>query len=165
MRHLFLVRHAKSSWNIPGLRDFDRPLNDRGHHDAPRMGKLLQGLGLQPDLMVSSPAKRAITTAQYFAEAMGIQADAIVQKPEIYEAFATDILEIMRALPDSAHTVFIFGHNPTFTDVSNRFTDKYIDNVPTCGVIQMESTAANWAEVTPDNTRVQHCFFPKEVIE
>ncbi|MBK9336268.1 MAG: histidine phosphatase family protein [Lewinellaceae bacterium] len=164
MRHLFLVRHAKSSWNIPGLRDFDRPLNDRGRHDAPRMGQLLQNMGVKPDLLVSSPAKRALTTAQYFAEALGIPTDAIVQESNIYDAFATDILAIVRALPDSAQVVCLFGHNPTFTDVANRFSDTGIDNVPTCGVVYLESSAARWEELRTENTRVQASFFPKQVL-
>jgi len=164
MRYLFLVRHAKSSWDVPGLRDFDRPLNDRGHHDAPKMGKMIGDLGVRPDLLVSSPAKRALTTAQYFADALHVRADAIVLKPDIYEAFATDILAIVRDLPDTASTVFLFGHNPTFTDVANRFSDDFIHNVPTCGVIRIESTAAHWADFNADNARVTACFFPKEVL-
>lgn len=164
MRQLFLVRHAKSSWDVPGLRDFDRSLNERGHHDAPKMGKLLSGLGIRPDLLVSSPAKRAITTAQYFAEAFDIPADQIVRREDIYEAFTTDIMAIIRELPDTAQTVLLFGHNPTFTDVANRFSDDLIYNVPTCGVIRIESAVAHWAEIGKDNARVTACFFPKEVL-
>jgi len=162
MRYLFLIRHAKSSWDIPGLRDFDRPLNDRGLHDAPRMAGLMREKAIRPDLIVSSPAKRAITTARFFAEGLGIPPETIVQKHEIYDAFATDILEIVRNLPDPARTVFLFGHNPTFTDVANRFTDHYIDNIPTCGVVCIESSAARWSDFNTDNARVIAHFFPKE---
>lgn len=162
MRYLFLIRHAKSSWDIPGLRDFDRPLNDRGLHDAPRMAELLRSQNIQPDLIVSSPAKRAITTARFFAEGLGMASEAIVQKPDIYDAFATDILQIVRELPDLSRTVFLFGHNPTFTDVANRFTDQYISNIPTCGVVCIESSAARWSDFNADNARVIAHFFPKE---
>ncbi|MCB9354861.1 MAG: histidine phosphatase family protein [Lewinellaceae bacterium] len=75
MRTLFLIRHAKSSWDNPGLRDINRPLNDRGMHDAPRMAQLLAGIGPPPDLIVSSPAKRAFTTAMFFARVFGIDED------------------------------------------------------------------------------------------
>lgn len=164
MRTLFLVRHAKSSWDNPGLRDFDRPLNDRGLHDAPRMGKLLYQIGIRPDLLVSSPAKRALTTAQFFARAFDIPETDIVCNEQIYEAAPSQILRIISGLPDTAETVFLFGHNPTFTDVANHFSAGYVDNLPTCGVIQIVSTAARWAEVYEANARIKAHFFPKEVL-
>jgi phosphohistidine phosphatase len=164
MRYLFLIRHAKSSWDAPSLRDFDRPLNERGGHDAPRMAKLLFQKNIRPDLIVSSPAKRALTTARFFAEGLGIPPDSIVQKAEIYDAFATDILQIIQELPDHAQTVFLFGHNPTFTDVANRFADQYIGNIPTCGVVCIESTAPGWADFNTANARVIAQLFPKEVL-
>jgi phosphohistidine phosphatase len=163
MRNLFLVRHAKSSWDKPGLRDFERPLNKRGLRDAPKMAEMLQKLGIKPDLMVSSPANRALTTARFFAEGLGYDADAIVQKKDIYEAYPSMILRIISALPDTAKTVFLFGHNPTFTDVANNFSTVFIDNVPTCGVIHIESTAATWAELDDANAKVKAYYFPKEV--
>lgn len=164
MRILFLVRHAKSSWDSPGLRDINRPLNDRGLRDAPRMGKLLREMGVQPDLLVSSPAKRALTTAEFFATAFGINEGAVVRNPDIYEAYPTEILRIIGNLPDSAQTVMLFGHNPTFTEVANRFSDDFIDNIPTCGVVCIESTASTWAELYEGNSRVKSCYFPKEAL-
>ena len=164
MRNLFLVRHAKSSWDNPALRDHDRPLNKRGLHDAPRMAKLLKKLGVQPDLLVSSTANRAFTTARFIAEGLGYPEDAIIRKSEIYEAYPSMILRVISSLPDDKHTVFLFGHNPTFTDVANNFTDNYIDNVPTCGVVHIESSASSWALFDDDNARVKACYFPKEVL-
>ena len=164
MRNLFLVRHAKSSWDHPGLRDFDRPLSKRGQHDAPRMAKLLKGLGIHPDLLVSSPANRAFTTAQFFAEGLGIPEKDILKKQEIYEAYPSVIHRIISELPDSAHTVFLFGHNPTFTDVANTFTEDFIDNVPTCGVVHINSSAATWAEFYEENSKIKACYFPKDVL-
>ncbi len=164
MLHLFLVRHAKSSWDHPGMRDFDRPLNDRGLYDAPRMARLLHELGIRPDLLVSSPANRALTTARFFAGGFGISADSVVQNAAIYDALPADIFQIIRALPNSAQTAFLFGHNPTFTDVANRFSSKHIDNLPTCGVIQINSTAAHWSDLNENNSRAAAQFFPKEVL-
>lgn len=164
MRYLFLIRHAKSSWNVAGLRDFDRPLNDRGLHDAPLMAGMLKAQNIRPNLIVSSPAKRAITTARFFAEGLGLVPEEIVENSGIYDAYASDILQIIRELPDSAQTVFLFGHNPTFTDVANRFTDQYIDNIPTCGVVCLESTSTHWADINSSNTRVVAQLFPKEVL-
>ncbi len=87
-----------------------------------------------------------------------------MRNPDIYEAFATEILRIISGLPDAAHTVMLFGHNPTFTEVANRFSDDFIDNLPTCGVIQIDSSAATWAEFYEGNSKVKACFFPKEAI-
>lgn len=164
MKTLYLVRHAKSGWDNPGLRDFDRPLNERGLHDAPKMARLLAELGVQPDLLVSSPAKRALTTATFFAEALGKTGAEVVQKPDIYEAYTTDILRIISELPESANTVMLFGHNPTFTDVANRFTEDFIENLPTCGVVKVVSSSDEWRRFYEGNAKVAACFFPKEVL-
>ncbi len=164
MIKLFLLRHAKSSWDNPGLRDFSRPLNERGLHDAPKMAGLLAGTGIHPELLVSSPAKRALTTAQFFARAFGIDETAIVQEPDIYEATPGQILQIIGHLPDNAHSVVLFGHNPTFTEVANRFSNDFIDNVPTCGIVQIESDADSWQSFDEGNASVKACFFPKEVL-
>lgn len=164
MKTLLLVRHAKSSWDNPAVRDINRPLNERGLHDAPRMGKLVRSLGIQPDLLVSSPAKRALTTAQFFAEVFDIPDASILRNPDVYEAHVSDIMRIISTLPDEAQTVMLFGHNPTFTEVANRFTEDFIDNVPTCGVVHLVSTAPDWASFYEGNTRVKACYFPKEVL-
>lgn len=164
MRTLFLIRHAKSSWDNPGLRDFDRPLNRRGLHDAPQMAKTLVKQGVKPDLLVSSPAKRALTTALFFAETFGIAGEAVLREENIYEAAPREILRIISNLPDSAQTVFLFGHNPTFTEVANHFTEDFIDNIPTCGIVQIESSAPSWKEFSEINAAVSACFFPKEVL-
>jgi len=164
MRNLYLIRHAKSSWDTPGLRDFNRPLNERGLHEAPQMAKLLVKQGVRPDLLVSSPAKRALTTALFFAEAFGMPDEAVLREADIYEASVRDILRIVSALPDSAHTVLMFGHNNTLTDVANLFTEDFIENVPTCGIVRIESSAPTWREFYEGNSEVKTCFFPKEVL-
>ncbi|MFN0035857.1 MAG: SixA phosphatase family protein [Saprospiraceae bacterium] len=165
MRTLYLVRHAKSSWGNPGLRDHDRPLNERGLHDAPQMAQLLAAQGVQPDLLVSSPAKRALTTALFFAEAFKIAAEDVRCEKDIYEAFPQEILRIVSELPESAQTVLLFGHNPTFTEVANHFSeDDFIENVPTCGIVKITSSAASWNEFYEGNSKVAACYFPKEVL-
>lgn len=164
MRTLFLVRHAKSSWEQPGLRDFDRSLNGRGKTDAPKMAKMLAKQGVKPDLIVSSPAKRAITTAIFFAEAFQLNADDVQQEPAVYEASAQTIHRVISGLPNDAMTVMLFGHNPTFTEVANYFTEDFIDNVPTCGVVKIVSTAETWDSFYEANSKVAACYFPKEVL-
>ncbi|HOY04534.1 MAG TPA: histidine phosphatase family protein [Saprospiraceae bacterium] len=163
MRTLYIIRHAKSSWDNPGLRDFNRPLNERGFREAPMMAQLLVDQGIKPDLLVSSPAKRAITTALFFAEKFGIEENQVLREQDIYEAAPTDILRIISNLPDSATVVCLFGHNPTFTEVANLFSENYIDNIPTCGIVQIESEAEHWNTLYEGNSRVKARFFPKEV--
>ncbi len=165
MRTLYLIRHAKSSWGNPGLRDHDRPLNDRGLHDAPKMAQLLAEQGVKPDLLVSSPAKRALTTALYFAEAFKIESAEVHREPNIYDAFPQEILRIISDLPESAQTVALFGHNPTFTEVANRFSENdFIENIPTCGIVKITSSANSWREFYEGNSKVAACYFPKEVL-
>lgn len=164
MRTLYLIRHAKSSWESPGVRDFDRPLNDRGLRDAPSMAKILVERHISPDLVVTSPAKRAQTTALFFARAFGISDEQVLRNPDIYDALPFTILQTISGLPDSARTVLMFGHNPSFTEVANHFTEDFIPNVPTCGIVQINTQAETWAEMTELNSKVVARFFPKEML-
>ncbi len=161
---LFLIRHAKSSWDSPGLRDFDRPLNARGLREAPLMAQQLAEQGIKPDLLVSSPAKRALTTALFFAGTLTIPEADVRREAGIYEADPTEILRLVSALPATAQTVLFFGHNPTFTMVANHFSDRFIDNVPTCGIVQIETDAQHWDEMHEGNSRVVRTYFPKETL-
>jgi phosphohistidine phosphatase len=163
MRTLYLIRHAKSSWDSPGLRDIDRPLNERGLRDAPFMANLLSKQGIRPDLIVTSPAKRANTTACLFAQSLGYAESDIVRNGDIYEATPLTLLKIIGALPNEAQTVLLFGHNPTFTEIANYFSDNFIDNVPTCGIVMITSDADSWEEMTDYNSRVNNRYFPKEL--
>lgn len=164
MKTLFLIRHAKSSWDHPALRDFQRPLNERGLADAPRMARLLAEEGGAPQAIVSSPARRALTTAQFFAAQFGIGDQDIIQDDRIYQATPLELVRVIGEIPDKFDSVCIFGHNPTFTDVANLFADDYIDNVPTCGIVRIESSAASWRELYVENSKITACFFPKEVL-
>lgn len=129
------------------------------------MAQLLASQGVVPDLLVSSPAKRALTTALFFAEQFSIPDNQVVREQDIYEADPIDILRIISQLPDAATTVCLFGHNPTFTDVANRFTENFIDNIPTCGIVRIESDVDQWNAVYEGNSRVTARFFPKELLK
>jgi phosphohistidine phosphatase len=166
MKTLFLIRHAKSSWATVVQRDHERPLELRGHNDAPRMAKHLKQLGIKPDLIVSSPAVRARTTAEYFAKEFGIDAKNIDIQQEIYEADERDIANVIRHLPDDAHTVLLFGHNPTFTYVADSYSKKVrFDNLPTCGIVQIElnTEGVTWDRFHPNTAEVKEFWFPKTI--
>ena len=122
MRLLSVVRHAKSDWNDPTLSDAERPLNARGQRDAPAMGQRLAAEECRPDLMVSSPATRAMQTATLLATELGYPPEAIVQVDVIYEASLGTLQSVVESLPDNATHVMLIGHNPGFESLCN-----YID--------------------------------------
>jgi len=146
MKTLFLVRHAKSSRDDPSLADRDRPLDDRGRQDAPKMGKRLARRDVKPDLVLSSPALRALTTAQLFAEAVGYQPKDIVTDDRLYASSADDLLAVIRALDKKLDRVMLFGHNPEFTDLAHRLSSEIID-MPTCAVVELDFDTKTWSDV------------------
>ena len=160
MKTLYLVRHAKSSWKDASLDDIDRPLNKRGLRDAPFMGKLLKGRGVEPDRLLSSPANRALSTARFFAAALDYPKEDIEVMEDIYEADSSEIFRVIRNLDDAWSTVLLFGHNPTFTTVANRFGDEYIANVATCGVIRVEADVASWREFSEKSGELTAYYYP-----
>ncbi|MCK5032034.1 MAG: histidine phosphatase family protein, partial [Calditrichia bacterium] len=109
MKTLYLLRHAKSSWDNPELDDFERPLNKRGHHDAPLIGNLLEKLNISPDLIISSPAIRASMTARIIADAIKYPLDRIRYDENIYEAGEMDLLEVIYAVDDTVDKLMLVG--------------------------------------------------------
>lgn len=162
MKVIYFVRHAKSNWDDPQLRDIDRPLNERGKRDAPFMAQLLKNKGVEPDALVSSPANRAFTTATYFAAAFGKKETDIQVIKGIYEADSITLMQILKKLPESWNTILIFGHNPTFTDVVNQFHGKMIPNVPTCGIVKIEDTAQTWQAFGSNDAKITEFYYPKQ---
>ena len=156
---VFFIRHAKSSWKELGMRDIERPLNKRGKRDAPFMANfLLDKEGPIVDAIISSPANRALTTAKYFGEAFG---KSPLVEPGIYEAVNAEIMEIIHLLDNSWEQVLIFGHNPTFTDLANQFSDTLIDNVPTCGIVKVVFEVDHWDKINYGNGKMEAFYFPK----
>lgn len=162
MKKFFFIRHAKSSWKDMSLRDRDRPLNKRGFRDAPFMAKLLKAKQPEVDRLISSPAKRAFTTATYFAEAYGWTQEQIEIQNSIYEASTMEVMNIIHSLNDQLNIVILFGHNPTFTSLANMFTTDYIPNVPTCGIVEVVSETTSWKQVNRNNSSVQNFYYPKQ---
>ncbi len=144
------------------LSDIERPLNSRGMRDAPFMAAMLSGRGVTPDQIISSPANRALTTASYFAEELRIKREDILVKREIYEAWPEDILNIVQSVDEQHKTILLFGHNPSLTSIANLFSREYIANVPTCGIIQVESQVEQWALFRNENAKVAGFHFPKQ---
>ena len=156
MKTVYLVRHAKSSWDNPHLKDRDRPLKGRGIRDAHLMAAWLAEEVQPVPAMVSSPATRALHTALIFARTFGQPLDFIQTHEVLYEMSVTQLLTFLRQLPDSMDAVMVFGHNPTYTAFLNRCVDQLIDNVPTAGVACLRFDVGVWKDLEFD---AELCFF------
>ena len=162
MKYLFLTRHANSSWSNPGLADIDRPLNERGKKAAPFMGKLIMDKGEKPELLISSPAYRAFSTAKAFGEAMGLVENDIIINRTIYGAGAQQLLELVQNQDDLNKSIMLFGHNPTFTSFVNFLTSSNIMNVVTCGVVRIDFECSSWTEIDFGSGRLAYYEYPKK---
>ena len=155
-KKLYILRHAKSSWKDFSIRDFDRPLNKRGKHDAPIMADRMAGLGISPDIILSSPAKRAKSTSKYFSKRLHKE---IVYIDSIYESTQVRLMEIIKEAFGKYDAVMLVGHNPSLTVLANSFSDYHIDNLPTCGIIGFEFDNENIAQ---SNAELLFFDYPKK---
>jgi phosphohistidine phosphatase len=145
LKTLLVVRHAKSSWDIGTLNDFERPLNDRGKKDAPDMAKRLKEKNILIDAFIASPAKRAKKTAELFIEEYGRSKDDIFFISKLYHAPAEIFFEVIESLQEHFNTVAVFSHNPGITQFVNMLTDDArLDNMPTCGIFAVRLQSPSW---------------------
>jgi len=161
-KDLFIIRHAKSDWSFD-VSDFDRPLNARGFDDAPRMAERVSEYAVKPELLVSSPAKRALTTAQLFAGRLKIPVGAIQTDTRIYEALPMALLKVINEFDNAYQGVALFGHNPGFTLLTNYLTNEHHQNLPTCALVHIRfADVADWASVSGGLGSQLWFAFPKE---
>lgn len=146
MKILIIVRHAKSSWDQPGLSDFDRPLNERGKKDAPVMANRLKEKGIELEHLVSSPAKRAKKTAKYFAEEFGLKKDDINLVEALYGATLPQFLQAIKEIENKYKTVALFSHNPGVTDFASSLTNVRVDDMPTCAMFAVQANTDSWTD-------------------
>jgi phosphohistidine phosphatase len=164
LKTLYLLRHAKSSWEDGNLSDFDRPLNERGLREAPIMGEILKNKIEQPELIISSSAKRAITTAEIIANSFNYDINKIIKEEKIYHSVVSDLMRIIYETPNTVERLMLFGHNPTFTQVVNYLSDKYIDNLPTCGFVQINFALESWKELESNTGKLILFEYPKKYL-
>lgn len=160
MRKLILIRHAKSSWE-QDLSDHNRPLSSRGFKDAENVSRELLGQ-LKPNLVLSSDALRAKTTAEIFISTLGISHEIFVLNHELYDFSGSNLLRVLKNTSKSINELLVFGHNNAITFFVNNYGNQYIDNVPTCGVVMIEFEIDNWAELKKGKTI--NTVFPKELL-
>lgn len=161
MKRLTLIRHAKSSWDDPNLADLDRPLNKRGKRDAPMMGKRLAKRGEYPDLILSSPARRALKTAKAIAKELNYPPKKIMKDSRIYDGTTDDLIKLIRKISDNYDHLFLVGHNPDLNILSYRLSGYKVDNIPTCGVFCIDFDIESWKDVELGRGKFIYFDYPK----
>ena len=165
MKTLYIVRHAKSSWDHANLSDHDRPLNERGERDAPRMGKRLRKRRERPEVIIASSAVRAQSTARILAIAISYPTSDIAINKRLYGAEPEDVLSIIMDLDDGIDCAMLVGHNPTFTTLINALGRCDFDNVPTCGMAVLTFPIDSWKNIATAQGTLVDFDFPKNNAE
>lgn len=148
MKELILIRHAKSDWTNESIKDIDRPLNERGYYDAYSLGKWFMEKMPLPDLIVSSPATRALNTAFIFSRILNIKENKVRIIEDLYESTSKEYLKVLSFVENEYNRILVFGHNPAITNLTNEFnSDLVFENIPTCGIVQISFNCQSWAEV------------------
>jgi len=160
MRKLIIVRHAKSSWENDVI-DHKRPLDPRGYKDAQLVSDALKQLVINIDCIITSDATRAKTTAELFVANLNMNINLLKFEHELYDFSGDKLLNTIKSTSNDCTQLMIFGHNHAITWFVNKFGDKYIDNVPTCGVVIIEFDITNWSHLKKGKTTAT--LFPKDL--
>lgn len=162
MKILTIVRHAKSSWKDTSLSDRKRPLNTRGERDAPVMGRRIHEHGIRPSLIITSPAKRAWTTAKIIAREIHYPLEFLQREDGLYLASLNEILDTIVAQDNGFNNLMIVGHNPGLTDFANFLVPGLTNNLPTAGVVSVEIDQDDWSLYTQPQARLLVHDWPKK---
>lgn len=161
MKKLYLVRHAKSSHEGTSTPDIERPLNNRGIKDASFMGKLIKEKAVAPTLLISSPAVRALTTAELFATQLNYKKEEILIDPVLY-SFNTDlILSFVAETKDEVESLMLFSHNPTLTDIVNFLVNSQEFSLPTCAIAAVQFNTDKWSDIANGKGKLIFLEYPK----
>ncbi len=161
MRKLLLIRHAKSSWKFPELDDHERPFNKRGERDCLSMARHLADKDESLDILYSSTAVRALDFAQQISEFSNVD---LIPDLSFYTFDVDELMEILQHLPDSAKRVGVVAHNPAITHAANRLTESDIQNVPTAGIVAMNSDIDSWQDLAAGCFDLEYFDYPKILI-
>lgn len=161
MKKLFLIRHAKSDWSNYLLNDFDRGLNNRGLKDAPFMAKLLENKKIIPDLIISSPALRTKLTLELLLEKIDYKNEIIYDK-SIYEAPYFNLKKVINNVNEQFDILFLVGHNPGLCDLANFLCEESFENIPTCGIVEIDFNTNSWSNISKENSKLISFEYPKK---
>ena len=162
MKTLYILRHAKSSWDNPNIADFDRPLNDRGLKTAPFMGEIMLENNYQPELIMSSPAIRAKETVDLVKTSANLQTD-IKFDEQIYEASSQTLFHIITEFDETVRSAMLVGHNPGLEGLIRTLTGEN-QPMPTAGLAVIDLEAENWSEITIGSGKLRTLIRPKEEV-
>ncbi len=154
MKYLYLIRHAKASWEDANLQDFDRPLTPVGEEDAKTMALALKKQKAKPDLIIASPALRSIKTAEIMAEEFSYPLKKIKTEMLIYNGGVEDMVELIKHIDSKINTAFYFGHNPSLTWLTHYLCDSAKMNIPTCGVVGISFNMKTWPHISDAETKL-----------
>jgi phosphohistidine phosphatase len=160
-KRLTLLRHAKSSWENSDLSDRNRPLNERGEHDAPLMARRLRLHGVRPSLIVTSPAARALQTVRLLAKEMGYPLEFLQRENILYLASPEDILGVVSEQDDSFSDILVCGHNPGLAELAARLSGRRVTHMPTCALAVLEAKLKSWKLVDSAKWNLIAFDFPK----
>jgi phosphohistidine phosphatase len=161
MKHLFLLRHAKSSWDDDSLDDFDRPLNSRGKSAAPLMGKVMKERKVAPDVILCSPAKRTKQTIKLVNETAKLKT-GVTFNDAIYDASAADLRKLIRKQKKSVEGILLIGHNPGLEEFLELLTGKY-ERMPTAALVQINLNADDWSDIEDGANKLAWIVRPKDL--
>jgi len=161
LRKLFIIRHGKSSWDHEGLADIDRPLATRGLRNAGEMAERLLAAKQLPQLILSSPASRALNTALIMSKSWGLGPESLQIMDTLYMAYLAEIEQVVAGAPADIRNLAIFGHNPSFTAYANSFLELPLDNLPTAGVVIVTLESENWGGIGRKHVKETYVDYPK----
>ncbi len=161
MKNLYIIRHAKSSWEF-NIEDHKRPLNDRGLRDAKLIGEELKSKQIPIDKVVCSDAVRAKSTAAIILKDLGVPKSRFYLDTKMYDFTGTKVMEVIKECEDTVDTLMIFGHNFGLTDIVNKLSDVTLDNLPTAGVIGIQFESTSWKTITTGTCMLT--LFPKQLL-
>ncbi|HOI32127.1 MAG: histidine phosphatase family protein [Bacteroidales bacterium] len=164
MKTLYVVRHAKSSWEFPALPDMDRPLLEKGKKRTKKVIDFLLKQQIKIDLIISSTALRASETADYIARGIGFDPENIKLDPSLYHADSELLFDQFLDLNDDIASLMLVGHNPALTNFVNKWLNPPIDWLPTSGVVCLEFDALRWEDIRTSSSKVKFVTFPKLII-
>ncbi|MDA1370976.1 MAG: histidine phosphatase family protein [Proteobacteria bacterium] len=162
MKTLYLLRHAKSSWANPELKDFERPLSKRGTKDVPMMAARFLARGGEVACIICSPANRAKTTARLFAKNIDFDVDDIISNPELYFAGTPMFLKAASLVDEACDSAMLVGHNPAITEFVNEMANCDIDNVTTCGLVELRLPIDHWSDIETGMATLVEFDYPKK---
>lgn len=158
------MRHAKSSWEEGSLKDFDRPLNDRGIKDAPRMGRYLEELGIIPDNIICSPALRAKQTILSVAEVLGLESEKITWDEDLYFRGAMSYIQAIKRVNGPSSAVLIAGHYPMVSDVVSTLIGQELrGHFSTATIACVEVNIESWDALDEGTCKLMWMVKPREL--